>query len=92
MPVLLSALSAESKKESNPLRSLFLCGDYKSSNCNRIAYLRIRVMSHGGGLQAVEAFFLRSLKRDPVPVGGQGLKVKIIMITRFGLDLRFLID
>jgi hypothetical protein len=92
MPVLLSALSAESKKESNPLRSLFLCGDYKSSNCNRIAYLRIRVMSHGGGLQAVEAFFLRSLKRDPVPVDEKGLKAKIIMIVRFGLDLHFSID
>jgi hypothetical protein len=49
-------------------------------------------MSHGGGLQAVEAFFLRSLKRDPVPVDEKGLKAKIIMIVRFGLDLHFSID
>ncbi len=42
---LLSALSAESKKETNPLRSLRLSGDYKLSNYNTIPYLRIRVLS-----------------------------------------------
>jgi len=40
---LLSALSAESKKETNFLRSLRLCGDYKLSNYNTIPYLRTRV-------------------------------------------------
>ena len=42
---LLSALSAESKKETNSLRPLRLCGDYKLSNNNTIPYLRIRVLS-----------------------------------------------
>ena len=42
---LLSALSAESKKETNSLRSLRLSGDYKLSNYNTIPYLRIRVLS-----------------------------------------------
>ena len=41
---LLSALSAESKKETNSLRSLRLCGDYKLSNYNTIPYLRIHVL------------------------------------------------
>ena len=41
---LLSALSAESKKETNSLRPLRLCGDYKLSNYNTIPYLRIRVL------------------------------------------------
>ena len=42
---LLSAFSAESKKEKNSLRTLRLCGDYKLSNYNTIPYLRIRVLS-----------------------------------------------
>ena len=42
---LLSALSAESKKETNSLRSLRLSGDFKLSNYNTIQYLRIRVLS-----------------------------------------------
>ena len=41
---LLSALSAESKKETNPLRSLRLSGDYILSNYNTIPNLRIRVL------------------------------------------------
>jgi len=41
---LLSALSAESKKETNSLRPLRLSGDYKLSNYNMIPYLRIRVL------------------------------------------------
>ena len=41
---LLSAFSAESKKEKNSLRTLRLCGDYKLSNYNTIPYLRIRVL------------------------------------------------
>jgi len=40
---LLSALSAESKKETNSLLSLRLCSDYKLSNYNMIPYLRIRL-------------------------------------------------
>ena len=46
---LLSVLSAESKKETNSLRSLRLSGDYKLSNDNTILYLRIRVLSKEGG-------------------------------------------
>ena len=42
---LLSALSAESKKETNSLRSLRLSGDYQLSNYNTIPYLRVRVLS-----------------------------------------------
>jgi hypothetical protein len=42
---LLSALSAESKKETNSLRPLRLSGDYKLFNDNTIPYLRIRVLS-----------------------------------------------
>ena len=42
---LLSALSAESKKETNSLRPLRLCGDYKLSNYNTIPYLWIHVLS-----------------------------------------------
>ena len=43
---LLSALSAESKKETNSLRPLRLCGDYELSNHNTIPYLRIRVLRY----------------------------------------------
>ena len=50
---LLSALSAESKKETNSLRSLRLSGDYKLSNYNTIPYLRIRVLSQ---IQIYEQF------------------------------------
>jgi hypothetical protein len=42
---LLSALSAESKKETNSLRPPRLSGDYKLSNYNTMPYLRIRVLS-----------------------------------------------
>ena len=45
---LFSALSAESKKETNSLRSLRLSGDYKLSNYNTIPYLRIRVLRENG--------------------------------------------
>jgi hypothetical protein len=43
-------------------------------------------------MQDVEEFFLRSLKGAPMVMGGQGLKAKIRIIARFGLDLRFSID
>ena len=52
---LLSALSAESKKETNSLRSLRLSGDYKLSNYNTIPYLRIRVLRY-----SVEVTFFMS--------------------------------
>ena len=48
---LLSTLSAESKKETNSLRSLRLSGNYKLSNYNTIPYLKIhvlRVLQYGG--------------------------------------------
>ncbi len=41
---LLSALSAESKKETNSLRTLRLSGDYQLSNYNTIPYFRIRAL------------------------------------------------
>ena len=43
---LLSAFSAESKKETNSLWPLRLSGDYKLSNYNTMPYLRIRIQRH----------------------------------------------
>ena len=51
---LLSALSAESKKETNSLRPLRLSGDFKLSNYNTIPYLRMRVLRLGENIGLLE--------------------------------------
>jgi hypothetical protein len=60
---LLSALSAESKKETNPLRSLRLSGDYKLSNYNTIPYLRIHVLSIPPVIGAYSNLFVKPFIR-----------------------------